>query len=82
MRGNGLAKRDVNFINILGAHFPPIFWRKIYKGETFSFVIFWCQNICKKAARKMLVKLTIRRISQKRIFLEKDFSFNFTPEVH
>jgi hypothetical protein len=39
------------------AFFANIFVPKIYKAETFGFVIFWRQNIGKKCPSKMLIKL-------------------------
>jgi len=54
----GQRHPGVNFINIFCAH-------SLYESElssfsliTFGFAIFWCQNIGKKVARKMLIKLT------------------------
>ncbi len=50
---------DVNFINILGAHFAPIFWRQKYKswnvtiGRKLLNLIWY-----KRCERKMLMKLT------------------------
>jgi len=49
-------------VSISSTFSGPIFWRyfsaKNYKAETFGFVIFWRQNIGKKAACKMLLTLT------------------------
>ncbi len=49
----------VNFINILCAHFLHESQLSSFSLITFGFAIFWHQNISKKFARKMLMKLTL-----------------------
>jgi len=48
----------VNFINILPAHFAPIFWCQKNLNPKQSFVIFGAKILYKKSAHKMLMKLT------------------------
>jgi len=49
-------------VSISSTFFTSFFCRyfgaKNYKAEMFGFVIFWHQNIGKKSAQKMLMKLT------------------------
>ncbi len=47
----------VNFINILHKHFLYESKLSSFSLVILGFVIFWCQNIGKKVARKMLMKL-------------------------
>jgi len=49
----------VNFINILQAAFS---YKRVFAAFLYlnvGFEIFWLKNICAKAAREMLMKLTI-----------------------
>ncbi len=52
-------------VSILSTFYQKNFCTKVFRAAflqlQFCFVIFWCKNICAKAALKMLLKLTIRR---------------------
>jgi len=53
----GDSKAGVNFINILCAHFAPIFWLQKIQSCVLGLKFFWCQNNSKKSASKMLMQL-------------------------
>jgi hypothetical protein len=48
----------VNFINILDAHFVPIFWRQKISKPNHSFIIFGTTISYEKHGHKTLMKLT------------------------
>jgi hypothetical protein len=56
-----LGKPGVNFTNILRAAFSYESGFEAFHFLQFGLVFFWQKNICAKAARKMLVKLTTAR---------------------
>ncbi len=49
---HGKALQGVNFINILRAHFSPIFWCKKISNPKHSFLIFGAKILAKKARVK------------------------------
>jgi len=60
--------RDQLHQHFMGAFFSDIFLQKRTK-LCFGFEIFWRQNIGKKSARKILMKLTLGGIENKTFFI-------------